>query len=169
MSDGEPAVPPQHDPACWGCGDNETGIHLRLPEAEGLTDYESYLAFDERHQAAPGLVHGGLVAAALDEACGLLATWYRFPTVTGRLFVHYRRPVSINTELLIRANLVGEHGRRIQISGELGDGDEILARARAAFVHVPLEHFLRTPEGRAAGEAWRRRLGRDDAEARESL
>jgi acyl-coenzyme A thioesterase PaaI-like protein len=62
-------------------------------------------------------VHGGLVAAALDEACGLLATWYRFPTVTGRLFVHYRRPVSINTELLIRARLVGEHARRIQSRG----------------------------------------------------
>jgi hypothetical protein len=52
MSDGGPAVPPQHDPAYWGCGDNETGIHLRLPEAEGLTDYESYLAFDEWHQAS---------------------------------------------------------------------------------------------------------------------
>jgi hypothetical protein len=52
-------VPPHHDPACWGCGDNPTGIHLPTPEAEGLTEYESYLAFDERHQAAPGLVHGG--------------------------------------------------------------------------------------------------------------
>jgi hypothetical protein len=34
----------------------------------------------------------------------------------------------------------------------------LLAEARLAFVHVPLEHFLATPEGRAAGEAWRRRL-----------
>ena len=156
-------VPPHHDPACWGCGDNPTGIHLRLPEAEGLTDYESYLAFDERHQAAPGLVHGGLVAAALDEACGLLATWYRFPVVTGRLFVHFRRPVPINTELLVRARLDDEHQRRIHVSGELVDGDEILAQGRGAFIHVPLEHFLATPEGRRAAGEWRRRL----AEARD--
>jgi acyl-coenzyme A thioesterase PaaI-like protein len=155
-------VPPHHDPACWGCGDNPNGIHLRRPEREGLTEYESYLEFDERHQAAPGLVHGGLVAAALDEACGLLASWYRFPAVTGRLFVHFRRPVPINTELLIRSRVEREHGRRIHIEGELVDGDENLAHARGAFVHVALEHFLGTPQGRAAGEEWRRRLAEDE-------
>jgi acyl-coenzyme A thioesterase PaaI-like protein len=156
------SVPPHHDPACWGCGDNPTGIHLRRPKAEGLTEYESYLTFDERHQAGPGLVHGGLVAAALDEACGLLATWYRFPTVTGRLFVNFRRAVAINTELLVRSRLDDEHDRHIHVSGELVDGDDILAQARGAFVHVPLEHFLATPEGRRAAEGWRRRLAGAD-------
>ena len=151
-------MPPHHDPACWGCGDNPNGIHLVRPEQEGLTEYESYLEFNDGHQAAPGLVHGGLVAAALDEACGLLASWYRFPTVAGRLFVHFRRPVPINTELLIQSRVDDEHGRRVHISGEIVDGDEILAQARCAFVHVPLEHFLGTPEGRAAGEEWLRKL-----------
>ena len=147
-------IPPHHDPACWGCGDAPGGIHLPHPAAEGSTEYEAWLAFDERHQAGPGLVHGGLVAAALDEACGLLATWYRFPAVTGRIFVRYRRPVPINTELLVRAALTGERGRRMHIRGELTDGTDILAEARGAFVHVPLDHFLATPEGRAAAERW---------------
>jgi acyl-coenzyme A thioesterase PaaI-like protein len=123
-----------------------------------------YLApvhFTEDHQAGPGFVHGGLVAAVLDEACGLLATWYRFPTVTARIFVRYRRPVYINTELFVRAVVEDTRGRRIHVRGDLFDGDEPLAEARAAFLHVPLEHFLATPEGRAAGEAWRRRLGED--------
>ena len=155
----EPDIPPHHDPACWGCGRNAAGIELPLPEREGIEEYEAWLAFDERHQGGPGIVHGGLVAAALDEACGLLATWYRFPTVTGRLFVNYRRPVPINTELLVRATVEGSSGRRIRVRGELLDGDEPLAEARAAFLHVPLEHFLATPEGRAAAEAWRRCLG----------
>ena len=100
-------------------------------------------------------MHGGLVAAALDEACGLLATWYRFPAVTARIFVRYRQPVPINTELLVRARLVGERGRRLHVDGELTDGNNVLAEARAAFLHVPLEHFLATPEGRAAADAWR--------------
>jgi acyl-coenzyme A thioesterase PaaI-like protein len=150
-------VPPQHDPACWGCGDNPTGIHLLPPLEEGLEEYEAYFHFDERHQGGPGLAHGGMVAAALDEACGLLATWYRFPTVTARIFVRYRRPVPINTELLVHAELESSHGRRIRVQAALSDGDERLAEARAAFLHVPLEHFLATPEGRAAAEAWRRR------------
>ncbi len=155
------SIPPHHDPACWGCGDSETGLGLPLPTGEAPTRYEARFRFDERHQAGPGFVHGGLVAAALDEACGLLATWYRFPTVTARIFVRYRRPVAINTDLVVRSALESESGRRIRVRGELLEsrGDDVLAEARAAFLHVPLEHFLATPEGRAAGEAWKRRLG----------
>ncbi len=153
-------IPPHHDPACFGCGTAPGGIRLPAPEAEGLTVYEAWFAFDERHQGGPGLVHGGLVAAALDEACGLLATWYRFPAVTARIFVRYRRAVHINTELLVRAELTGERGRRLRVAAQLSEGDEPLAEARAAFLHVPLEHFLATPEGKAAAVAWSRRLGR---------
>ena len=152
---GELVIPPHHDPACWGCGSAPAGIQLPQPAAEGLTEYEAWFSFDERHQAAPGLAHGGLVAAALDEACGLLATWYRFPAVTARIFVRYRVPVPINTELLVRARLVEQRGRRLHVNGSLTDGSEALAEARAAFLHVPLAHFLGTPEGRAAAEAWR--------------
>ena len=65
----------------------------------------------------------------------------------------------INTELLVRARVESSSGRRIRVRGELLDGDEPLAEARAAFLHVPLEHFLATPEGQAAAEEWRRRLG----------
>jgi acyl-coenzyme A thioesterase PaaI-like protein len=151
-------IPPHHDPACWGCG-TPGGIGLPIPDAEGVERYEATLAFDERHQGGPGIVHGGLVGAALDEACGLLATWYRFPAVTARIFVRYRRPVPINRPLTVRSLVVGSRGRRIHVDASLDAGGERLAEARAAFLHVPLEHFLATPEGRAAGEAWRRRLG----------
>jgi acyl-coenzyme A thioesterase PaaI-like protein len=151
-------IPPHHDPACWGCGDNAHGISLPLPQAEGRETYEARLTFDERHQGGPGIVHGGLVCAALDEACGLLATWFRFPTVTARIFVRYRRPVPINRELVVAARVTGTRGRRIHVDGEISDDSERLAEARAAFLHVPLEHFLQTPEGRAAGDAWQRRL-----------
>jgi Thioesterase superfamily len=91
-----------------------------------------------------------MVGAALDEACGLLATWYRFPTVTARIFVRFRKPVPIKRRLSVAARLTGVRGRRLHVDGRLRDGDEVLAEARAAFLHVPLEHFL------AAGGARRR-------------
>ena len=151
-------IPPHHDAACWGCGDNPNGIHLPSPDAEGVTAYEATFRFDERHQGGPGIVHGGLVSAALDEACGLLATWHRFPSVTARIFVRYRRAVHINRDLVVRAWVTGTRGRRTHVDGALLDDGEPLAETRAAFLHVPLEHFLQTPEGLAAGEAWQRRL-----------
>jgi len=152
-------IPPHHDAACFGCGErNPAGLRMVPPEQEGADRYDAHVRFDERHQGGPGLVHGGIVAAALDEAAGLLATWYRFPTVTARIFVRYRRPVVINTELLARAWVESERGRRIHVQAELVDGSDVLAEAKAAFLHVPLEHFLTTSEGRAAADAWRARL-----------
>jgi acyl-coenzyme A thioesterase PaaI-like protein len=152
------AIPPHHDPACWGCGDNPSGIALPAPTEEGATRYDARFAFREEHQAGPGFVHGGLVAGALDEAAGLLATWYRFPSVTADLTVRFRRPVHINRELRITAELVDDRGRRFHVRAVLRDGDEVLATAEGTWAHVPLEHFLQTPEGRAAGKAWQRRL-----------
>jgi hypothetical protein len=66
--------------------------------------------------------------------------------------------VHINRELAIRAELVADDGRRLDIHAELLDGESVLAQAEGTWAHVPLEHFLQTAEGRAAGEAWRRRL-----------
>ena len=51
-----------------------------------------------------------------------------------------------------------ERGRDLRVDGELRDDGELLAEARGEFVDVPLEHFHVSPEGRAAGEEWRRRL-----------
>jgi acyl-coenzyme A thioesterase PaaI-like protein len=155
-------IPPHHDPACWGCGDNPTGLHLPHPAEEGLEAYEAFFTFDERHQGGPGIAHGGLVSAALDEACGLLATWYAFPTVTARMFVRFRKPVPINTELLIRSRLDEARGRRIHTTGSISDGAVVLAEARVALLHVPLEHFLQTAEGRASAERWAARDGAHD-------
>jgi len=147
-------IPPHHDPACWGCGDNPAGLRLPQPAAQGLTEYDALFAFDDRHQGGPGIAHGGLVAAALDEAVGLLATWFAFPAVTARIFVRYRRPAPINTELRLRATLDEDRGRRLHVNAAISRGDDVLAECKAALLRVPLEHFLRTPEGRAAAERW---------------
>jgi acyl-CoA thioesterase FadM len=79
--------------------------------------------------------------------------------VTARFAIRFLQPVHINRTLVVSATLDDERGRRLEISAELRDEGELLADAKGSFVHVPLEHFLRTPEGRAAGEAWRERLG----------
>jgi acyl-coenzyme A thioesterase PaaI-like protein len=143
-------IPPHHDPACWGCGDNPSGLHLPHPVEAGGTEYQAFLSFDERHQGGPGIVHGGLAAAALDEAVSLLATWHSFPAVTARIFVRFRRPIPINTELAIVARLDTARGRRLRIDAAITDGAQRFAECRAAMLQVPLEHFLATPEGRAA-------------------
>ena len=55
---------------------------MALPAEEGADTYASDVTFGVHHQGGPGIAHGGIVGAALDEACGLLATWHRFPAAT---------------------------------------------------------------------------------------
>ena len=117
------------------------------------------MVFREEHQGGPGLVHGGIVGAALDEACGLLATWYRFPAVTARFTIRFRKPVPIKQALEVSARVTGRRGRRLEIAGELRNADEVLAESAGTFLHVPLDHFLATAEGQAARDAWRQRTG----------
>ena len=73
--------------------------------SEGLTDYEAWFSSTSAIKQRPGSCTAGS-SRRVDEACGLLATWYRFPAVTARIFVRYREPVPINTELLVRARLM---------------------------------------------------------------
>ena len=131
---------------------------MALPSEEGAESYDATVTFRESHQGGPGIAHGGIVGAALDEACGLLATWHRFPTVTARIAIRFRKPAPINVPLRVSARVTAERGRRIEIAAELRDADDLLAEADGAFLHVPLEHFLQTAEGRAAGEAWAKLL-----------
>ena len=135
---------------------------MALPVQEGADTYATEVIFGSHHQGGPGIAHGGIVGAALDEACGLLATWHRFPAVTARIAIRYRKPAPINRPLRVTAKVEADRGRRIEISAELRDGQELLAEADGAFLHVPLQHFLATPEGRAAGEAWAKRLSGGD-------
>ena len=121
------------------------GIRLPQPEVEGRPSTRRGSLRRAPPGRRPGIVHGGLVAAALDEACGLLATWYRFPAVTARIFVRYRAPVAINTELLVRASWRGAGTAAARPTARSSDGDEVLAEARAAFLHVPLEHSSPPP------------------------
>jgi acyl-coenzyme A thioesterase PaaI-like protein len=136
---------PSHYQFCYGCGsDHPTGLHLQVTAGEGLT-LSATFCVDRHHQGAPGLAHGGLLAAALDETLGALNWLHQTPAVTARLEVDYRRPVPVDAVLRIEAQITGVADRRIytRAVGRFDEpGGAIAIRARALFVSVPLEHFI---------------------------
>jgi uncharacterized protein (TIGR00369 family) len=109
----------------------------------------------ERYQGAPGMVHGGIVAALLDEACGQVALRFVTPGVTSRLEVRYLAPVPVEEPLRISAQVVGSVDRRVEAEASILDGTGlVLAHAQADVVQVRPEHFLQTPGGQARGLDW---------------
>ncbi len=101
-------------------------------------------AVTEYHEGAPGLAHGGVIAAAFDETLGAANELLRVPMVTGRLECDYVRPVPVGSVLFISAQCTAIAGRKIytRAEGRLDRQDGLLAaRAAAVFIQVPLEHF----------------------------
>lgn len=158
---------PSHYRWCVGCGsDHEHGLHLRVHAGEGLTVRGDFTVTED-HQGAPGLAHGGIISTAFDEVLGALNWLLGAPVVTARLEVDFTRPVPVGTTMRIEAEVTGMHGRKVYSAarGLLPDGT-LAAAARALFIQVPFEHFLRNGEphivqqaidDRAKGApAWRR-------------
>lgn len=123
---------------CFVCGHrNPYGLHLffRLDQNTIVADFQPR----EEHQGFPGVIHGGIVAAVLDEALGRTSLLGSNPewTMTGRLEVRYRRYVPYGPLLRVRATLDLERRRALQASGLLtlaGDESVVLAEGHGTFL-----------------------------------
>jgi acyl-coenzyme A thioesterase PaaI-like protein len=140
-----------HYAQCFGCGDaRPDGLHLRVEAGEGVSVTAAF-EVAAAHQGAPGLIHGGLLAAAFDEVMGSVNWLVRIPAVTGRLETDYVRPVPVGRVVHLRAWCVGQSGRKLYYRAEARLDDPrdglLVARAAALFVTVKLEHF--TDNGRS--------------------
>jgi len=123
---------------CFVCGQrNPFGLHLvfRIDNNTVVADFQPR----EEHQGFPGIIHGGIVVAVLDEALGRTAMLGSHPewTMTGRLEIRYRRYVPYGPLLRVRASLGMERRRMRQASGVLTLADEehmVFAEAQGTFM-----------------------------------
>jgi acyl-coenzyme A thioesterase PaaI-like protein len=123
---------------CFGCGPaHPDGLRVRcFRTPEGV---ESPVLVEPRYEGPPGAVHGGIVAAYLDEILGAAAARATGrPSVTGELTVRYVKPVPVATPLLGRGRLVTDHGRYVDVAGSLERlaTGEVVATARGRFFPV---------------------------------
>lgn len=79
-------------------------LHYRL---EGAADGRALVVADwtpdEAHVGFPGVAHGGLVAAVLDDVMGRVAVLRRRWVVTARMEVRYRGPAPLGVPLRFEA------------------------------------------------------------------
>jgi acyl-coenzyme A thioesterase PaaI-like protein len=134
-----------HHPHCIGCGSENPGsIGLRFV-ADGERVHAT-CTFDERHQGAPGFVHGGILATAIDDTVGTLLVLLRRPAVTARLEVDYRAPAFLHREMRVEAWTERVEGRKLHLAAAVRDGDKVIAEGRALFLEVALDHFAQGGE-----------------------
>jgi acyl-coenzyme A thioesterase PaaI-like protein len=131
---------------CFGCGPaNPQGLHLTFttdtsnPEAITAT---AHLQLDRMHEGPPGHIHGGIVAALLDEAMSKLNRPLNVLAMTRHMEVDYLKPAPLYQPLVLVARHLnrdtkpdGTPDRKLFHQAELQRPDgTVLARSKGLFI-----------------------------------
>ena len=125
---------------CFVCGlENGNGLQLSFYQ-DGPERVVCNYTVPEHFQGYPDIVHGGIVAAMLDEVLGhvfMLKDPERF-MFTGKLTTRYRHPVPVGQPLRLVGMVVKDNKRLAESKAELyGPDDKLLAEAHGLLVPLP--------------------------------
>ena len=129
----------QHN--CFGCGaHNRIGMRLRFfVDNEGSV--LSSLRLAKRFQGPHGFVHGGVIAAILDEAMSKAihasAHGAKIMALTRSMETEYLRPTPLDATLTLRGRQDRVEGRKHFCSATVSDTEgHTLARGKALFIAI---------------------------------
>jgi acyl-coenzyme A thioesterase PaaI-like protein len=128
---------------CFVCGrDNSSGMHMQFYADDVGRVHAHYKALEE-HEGYPGVMHGGLVTALLDEIIGRTAIASDLWCMTAKLEVRFKKPVPVGETLQLVGELTRKTGRLLEGRGEIRcerDG-ELLAEAHGTYIRIPDEQL----------------------------
>ncbi len=129
---------------CFVCGmESPVGLKLRFLD-NGKDEVRAHYTVRPDYQGYPGVTHGGIVAAMLDEAAGRTAMIGDHDTfmVTAKITIKYRQPTPTETPLLIVGKVLKRREKLLVAASEirLPDGS-ISAEAEITLVALPEERL----------------------------
>jgi uncharacterized protein (TIGR00369 family) len=131
----------QHNSSsCFACGlENPSGLRLRFYD-NGKDQVFAHFTIEPQHGGYPGMAHGGIVAAILDEVAGR-TVMINNPNcffATARLEVRYRQPVPVGVPLDATGWLLARRASRTRAHAEIfTERDGILAEADILYTDLP--------------------------------
>lgn len=126
------------DTICFGCGkENNIGLKLELEfDDDTKTAFGQYSAH-ELLEGPPNIIHGGIIAAILDETMITVNKYMEIMAITSEMTIRYLQPAYIKENLHIRGWYVKKSKRivenRAEIENEMG---KIVARAKGKYIEV---------------------------------
>jgi uncharacterized protein (TIGR00369 family) len=127
---------------CFVCGrKNPVGLYMTFHD-NGEDEVVSEYTVPEHYQGYPGIVHGGVIAAMLDEVVGrvsMIGDPHHF-MMSVKLNILYRQPVPIATPLRVSGKIVRLRGRLGKAEGKIHLPDGSLAcEAAMTLADIPKE------------------------------
>jgi uncharacterized protein (TIGR00369 family) len=129
---------------CFLCGrENPIGLKMNWYNDRDNQQIIGEVTVPEQFNGFPGVVHGGIVAAILDETAGRVVLINNPDNlmVTMKLEVVYRQPTPTNTPLKAIGRVLRETPRRAVAEAELVKPDGIITATCKAVVLKPSEEM----------------------------
>ncbi len=106
------------------------GINIWVEGAKAFGTTECGYAYE----GPPGHIHGGYVAAILDQFLGMAQVAGGNPGMTGKLEIRYLKPTPLNTKLKLEAEVSRIDDRKTLVNGQIFANNNITARAEGLFI-----------------------------------
>src|SRR6267142_6570407 len=129
---------PKPENNCFGCGGaNGAGMKLTFDLHVDERKTRGKFVLGARYGGGAGFAHGGVIATLLDEAMGKISKLTDERAVTAELNIEYRKPVPVDSEIVVLGWQEDEKGRNRFRVGEIHDAQgNLLARGRGRFVVI---------------------------------
>ncbi len=134
---------PKPENPCFGCGGgNPRGMRLAFEQDDARQRIVGRFRLGEEYQGGSGFLHGGIIALLLDEAMGKAARFHGEQVVTADLRVEFRKPIRINTDIVVEGFVTRRDGRQLYHEGEIrNEAGDLLARGEGRFVIVDRKKY----------------------------
>jgi uncharacterized protein (TIGR00369 family) len=126
------------DQNCFVCGKRNTaGLQLEFTANPGSGETEARVAFPVHLQGWRCTVHGGLLAAVLDETMIKAAAAGGCKCVTAEITVKFKRPAMTGAPYLAAGKVLETRGRVVLAESRIGDASgQVLATATGKLFKV---------------------------------
>ena len=131
----------QHNSSsCFACGmENSSGLRLHFYD-NGIDQVFTQFTIAPQHAGYPGMAHGGIVTAILDEVGGrtvMIGAPDHF-FVTAHMEIHFRQPVPVGVPLEATGRLLKHRASRTRAHAQIfANGQGILAEAEILYTDLP--------------------------------
>ena len=122
---------------CYVCGkDNPSGLHVQFTVDHTARTITGRFTPRKEHEGWEGIVHGGIIAALLDEAMVKLAAHLGEPAVSAEITVKFKVPVASGEELVVTGKLLKESHRLIEAEAIVEKGSVVVAEAKGKLLRI---------------------------------
>jgi len=134
-----------HSASCLVCGRaNPHGIKLNLHVDDASGEVRCAFTPGSEHVGFDGIIHGGALAAVVDEAMVWAATWRgkRF-CFCGEMTLRFRHPVVVNQPLIVVAMVEFSRPKLVETAAKIFDDEakKLIATGNGKYVPVsPEQH-----------------------------